>query len=407
MSDPLSDRNAGIQTVPAARQNIFGSLVVLLLWFYLPAQGFAEVDIQPVTLPDCDTLHTATIAVNSAPADQALRPGVSAYHSGLRCIRQNEPDSALYLLRTAVELDPELYHAHIALGRQLLQAWDLAGADKAAHRAIMIDPIHPDSYHLLGDIALSRQQLPAAEQWLRTALALHTDREPSGALHNKIGLCFWESGNRDLALRYLLKAYQQSSGTLSATIIDSLLEQRDIEAAAALADLYEQFSIDPGYSVSESVQDYIEETYRVEMENQSFISALSIARKLTQLDSTQSRYRIYTVQALISLGQLTEARQMLESLPETADNTLALARLYVRCDSLDQALINYRIAWELLPHTIDLELEIGELYLYAGLVDSALVFFKNACDRGDSPACEQVRLLEDTTGSGLQQTPER
>ncbi len=385
-------------------------IALLMLSLVLPglsAMGFAEVDIQPAPIPTDNSMQADTVAVSSVPSDHARRPGIIAYRSGLRCIRFNEPDSAFFFLRMALDLIPEFYPAHISLGRQLLQAWDLTAAEKTAHQAILIDPIHPDGYHLLGDIAFGRQQLSAAIQWYRTALALYTDQEPTGPLHNKMGLCLWESGNHDLALRYLLKAYQQSGGALSTTIVDSLLEQQDIGTEEALADLYEQYSIDPGYSVSESIQEYIEETYQVEMENQNFSSALSIARKLTQLDSTQSRYQIYTVQALISLGQLAEARQSLENLPDTPDNRLALARLYVRCDSLDRALFNYRIAWKSLPHTIDLELEIGELYFYAGLKDSALVYFRSACDRGDSPACEQVRLIEAAAGDELQEAPDR
>lgn len=382
-------------------------LVLPLLCLIRPIQGFAHVDNPPISIPVTDTLHTATLFVNSPPSQPTQSPGILAYQSGLRCVHLHQPDSALFFLNRSVELSPHFYPAHIALGRQLLQAWDLTGAYQRAHQAVMIDPVHPDSYHLLGDIALIRRQLPSATQWFRTALALQTDREPSGSLHNKMGLCLWESGNRDLALRYLLKAYQQSGGILSDTIVDSLLAQRDIGNGEAIADLYERFSIDPDYSVTESVQEYIEETYRVEMENQSFASALSIARKLTQLDSTQSRYRIYTVQALISLGQQVEARQTLESMPDTPDNQLALARLYVSCDSLNLALYNYRRAWKQLPHTIDLELEIGELYLHAGLKDSALVYFRSACDRGDSPACEQVRLLETTSDDKLPEIPDR
>ncbi|MBL7033942.1 MAG: hypothetical protein ISR91_07335, partial [Candidatus Delongbacteria bacterium] len=301
----------------------------------------------------------------------------------------------LFHLQQAVELLPELYPARIALGQQLLMAWDLRSAEQSGYQAIRIEPVRPEGYHLLGDVALHRQQPDDALEWFRTALALQAIEQSNGPLLYKTGRCYWLLGHRDLALHYLLKAHQLSGGTLATAIVDSLLEHRATFEPLDLEDIYNQYTIDPTLTVTESVLAFIEETYLIEMENRNFAAALNTARKLAQIDSTQSNYDLYIIQALVSLGQLDQAHSLISTLPDRPEVQLELARLYVRYDSLELALSNYRSAWKSLPHTIDLELEIGELYLHAGLSDSALVYFQSACAQGDLPACEQARLIEE------------
>jgi tetratricopeptide (TPR) repeat protein len=71
------------------------------------------------------------------------KKAVSAYEKALKCIEESDRASAIVLLETAVEIEPDFYDAVNRLGGEYLKAGIFRKAEKMLNRARQINPKDP------------------------------------------------------------------------------------------------------------------------------------------------------------------------------------------------------------------------------------------------------------------------
>jgi serine/threonine protein kinase/Tfp pilus assembly protein PilF len=133
----------------------------------------------------------------------AIDAGHAAAHAGLanaywlKYEREKDKswlDLALRNARHAVELDPQLARAHVALGTAELGSGNLDTAQKELEQALVIDPANAVAHRWMSDVASRRKDESKAEAELRKAIEL----EPRNAdLYNVLGWFFYKSARYD------------------------------------------------------------------------------------------------------------------------------------------------------------------------------------------------------------------
>ena len=106
----------------------------------------------------------------------------------------------------ALELDPELGEAHVALGMvRLFFDWDWAGGERALRRAVELNPSDPHAWHHLGNhLSIARRHDEAVEA-RRRGIAL----DPlNGRLHGILAVDLSAAGRHDEAVT----AYERARG---------------------------------------------------------------------------------------------------------------------------------------------------------------------------------------------------
>lgn len=123
----------------------------------------------------------------------ALDANYAAAHAGLsaayrhRYDRESERtwlDLALKNARHAVELDPQLASARVALGAAEVSAGHVDDAREALEQTLIIDPANAAAHRWLSDVALREKDLKGAETRLRKALELQPENPD---LYNVLG----------------------------------------------------------------------------------------------------------------------------------------------------------------------------------------------------------------------------
>jgi tetratricopeptide (TPR) repeat protein len=118
------------------------------------------------------------------------------FYLGLTEIGLGRNEPAIEALRRAIDLDPELLEAHVALGKVLSRAGRDEEATAVLRRALEIDGKSADSHFQLGLIALRRSDLDSASQSFATAIG--SDPEHLQAWYNRALVCE-RLGRRDEA----------------------------------------------------------------------------------------------------------------------------------------------------------------------------------------------------------------
>jgi serine/threonine-protein kinase len=103
----------------------------------------------------------------------------------------------------AVELDPQLAAARIALGTAKISRGDLDAAREQLDKAIALDPANASAHRWLADIAAKSKDNAAAEAGLRKALAL---RPLDPELINALGSFLYAAGRYDEAARHFQRS---------------------------------------------------------------------------------------------------------------------------------------------------------------------------------------------------------
>ena len=98
--------------------------------------------------------------------------GVLVYHRALSLRQAGEIESAEALMRSAVELAPQLAAAHYELARSQLEVGELEGAEASFKRASLLAPRSPDPITGLAFVCLGKDQYAEAESLARKALGL-------------------------------------------------------------------------------------------------------------------------------------------------------------------------------------------------------------------------------------------
>ncbi|NJK63994.1 MAG: tetratricopeptide repeat protein [Synechococcaceae cyanobacterium SM2_3_1] len=128
---------------------------------------------------------------------------------GRICIRQQRWAQASKFLQTALELNPDLAAAHVAIGWVQSCQGHQAEAIDAYWAALGLDDSLAEAHYHMG-IALSRQgQLKAAVAAYRTALNLAQDPEMIRTIHSYLGIASVRTGEIEAAERIFRQVLQE------------------------------------------------------------------------------------------------------------------------------------------------------------------------------------------------------
>ena len=157
-------------------------------------------------------------------------------------------ERASSLARQAVQEDPHLARAHLALAETLTASKDLAGAEQEYRAALTCDPALAPGYAGLGNIALARSNETEAETSYRAALALDPQSrdarvglarvlmarsDVTGAIQElRSGIQSADSAEHAASIRFMLSAVLASAG-------------RTAEAVAELETILAEFPTQP------------------------------------------------------------------------------------------------------------------------------------------------------------------
>ena len=115
--------------------------------------------------------HAITMSEGS---EESAGLGVLVYHRALSLRQAGEIESAEALMRSAVELAPQLAAAHYELARSQLEVGELEGAEASFKRASLLAPRSPDPITGLAFVCLGKDQYAEAESLARKALGLES-----------------------------------------------------------------------------------------------------------------------------------------------------------------------------------------------------------------------------------------
>ncbi|HJQ38971.1 MAG TPA: protein kinase [Thermoanaerobaculia bacterium] len=131
---------------------------------------------------------------NHAPAHAGLS---RAYSRKFNLVKDRTwLDLALKNGRHAIELDPQLAAAHVAVGVAQLWGGDLEGSRKELEQTLATDPANVDAMRWLAEVASRGKDQAGAEAHLRKALALRP-RDPE--LHLALGWLLYQTTRYDQA----------------------------------------------------------------------------------------------------------------------------------------------------------------------------------------------------------------
>lgn len=148
---------------------------------YLPAEasfdirrgGLSEnvtILMQPEHRPQPNANPGGLVSAKSLAAPQAAK---DEFSKGLELLNQKkDAKGSVPLFQHAIELAPEFYDAHYALGVAQLQLQALEEAEKSLARAIELEPKLLPPYHPLATIMITRKRYAEGEKLLQHALEL-------------------------------------------------------------------------------------------------------------------------------------------------------------------------------------------------------------------------------------------
>jgi tetratricopeptide (TPR) repeat protein len=162
-------------------------------------------------------------------------------------MRLDEYPKALAVYQRMVELDPHRDVAYLGAAKALGKVGQWEEADEMVFGLLKIQPENVEAYTVLGDLALDREDYPAAERWFRKALEIDPD---SALAASGLGNCLNRAGRLEEA-RDLLAAYHRKDPTSHAITYNlDVVSERLGDQRAALALNEQAIKLDPEHSMT-------------------------------------------------------------------------------------------------------------------------------------------------------------
>ncbi len=119
---------------------------------------------------------------------------------------RDQYNTALGIVRKALEIDDSLGEAHASLGLLIHNRdWDFAGAEREYRRAIELTPSYASAYHWCGELLVQMGRFDEAFELYRQASEL----DPlSSAIHSDVGLAWYFARDYDRAIAKLQKTIE-------------------------------------------------------------------------------------------------------------------------------------------------------------------------------------------------------
>jgi tetratricopeptide (TPR) repeat protein len=127
---------------------------------------------------------------------------------------RDQYNTALGIVRKALEIDDSLGEAHASLGLLIHNRdWDFAGAEREYRRAIELTPSYASAYHWCAELLVQMGRFDEAFELYRQASEL----DPlSSAIHSDVGLAWYFARDYDRAIAELQKTIE-ADATFSRT----------------------------------------------------------------------------------------------------------------------------------------------------------------------------------------------
>jgi tetratricopeptide (TPR) repeat protein len=145
------------------------------------------------------------------------------HRKGVGQAKNNNPDKAIKHFREAIQIHPQYYMAHVAMGDQLakLQRYDEAMA--AYQKAIEMKPDRADAHTAVGIALVKQQKYKDALAPLHRSLELD---KRSSAAYLFLGLAEMMTANYESAEANLLRAYEIDRPTIAHIYLANLYDLR-------------------------------------------------------------------------------------------------------------------------------------------------------------------------------------
>ncbi len=219
----------------------YQSSVQLVRFNHGPRSSFQEVlNIEIIIRPKTDDLAISAPATNFV--QDVPKAARSLYEKAMARLREGKSQEAVGLLREAIALFNDYFHAHLALGNELYRTGKYSEAVESLEQARRINDREGAVYYLFGLVMLKQRKYVVAEYAFRQALSLNANH--AGA-HFHRGLTLIEIGFRgeklqretDLAEaeKELDRAFELSGERLSEVYLQRarIYESRGNKEAAA------------------------------------------------------------------------------------------------------------------------------------------------------------------------------
>jgi cytochrome c-type biogenesis protein CcmH/NrfG len=118
-----------------------------------------------------ETAKAETISIQRL-AHQVPKAARKEFERAAKAARKNQADQCIAHLRKAVELDPEYFEAHVNLGVRLIRSGNAAGALTAFEQALRLDETHSILYSNTSTALLMLKRAGEAERAARRAVEL-------------------------------------------------------------------------------------------------------------------------------------------------------------------------------------------------------------------------------------------
>jgi len=113
-------------------------------------------------------------------------------------------DQAETAAEKALELDPSLVSAHVALGNVHRDRWEWAESERSFHRALELAPNDPEANQQYAEMLAGMDRADEALPYIRRAVEL----DPLAAIrYNVLGYILWNHGDYEEALASVRRAY--------------------------------------------------------------------------------------------------------------------------------------------------------------------------------------------------------
>ena len=181
--------------------------------------------------------------VNAAPAAikkirEEFLNDYSFVRAGNEFFKAGDTDNAVQEYRTALELNPDNFEAHLKLGFLLYNAKKIHKEGMAHYqKALQLDPSDPRIHHDLGMALLHQRQFDQAIGYLSEALK----RMPNGLdtqynavdMHHSLGLAFFHAGKLEEAIAHFSEAIRRDPNKAEAhyNLALAMAAQRNLDGA--------------------------------------------------------------------------------------------------------------------------------------------------------------------------------
>jgi tetratricopeptide (TPR) repeat protein len=277
--------------------------------------------------------------------------------------KRNDPDGAIACFRRALALDPRLVQAHYNLGLSLAAKGDLEGASANYRKAVALEPGLIQGHNNLGAVLHRKKDLDGAIASYRRALAL----DPKAArVHGNLGTALAAKGDRQAAIACYRRAIalDPNDAMPHYNLASTLYTEKDLEGA--IASYRRAIALNPAYAAAYNNLGHVLLARRdLDGAANCFRKAIAINpnyahahanlgvalqargdlegavasfRRALRLDKTLFQIRRLLGQALLDLGQFTQAREVLRDclarLPAGHPFRKAVSPLLRKCEVL-------------------------------------------------------------------------